>query len=322
MNAFKFVLFSTLLVIGGQSCKTPKVIVKNHGPKNEDPAMYTIVDKSQQITDSIARNSIAFYIPKETDPVKTIRINFNIFQDDSGYGNFRNVSADIERLNNMFHWLNGIYGNNPAPSDPIAGVIELHKTHIQFELNGVFYYKNSGLINSINSYELLQEIKKTDPKRMDQLNVCFTNGKFGTASGLSSLPTKNLNADMYIVSLNFYNNGKTIGDFAATTNMAHEFGHAFDLVHTYMGGGASPNCATSAEDSEYLDDVFGQWPGNCPHFVTDSAHSWGFDTFSSPNDRRTNNIMGGFQSSSYFSPKQIGMMHRALAIKTPKRYIR
>lgn len=321
-NVFNFVLLSAILIICGLGCKTPKVIVKSHGQKNEDEPKSLIAERAKQSTDSIIRSSIAFYIPKEIDPVKILRINFNVFQDDSGNGNFHNIPADVERLNTMFGWLNGIYGFNPLPSDPIPGVIELPKTYIQFELDGIYFYKNSGISNSINSAELLREIKKADSKRMNQINVCFTNGKYGTASGLSSLPTSNIDEDMFIIALNFYNKGNTVGDYAATTNMAHEFGHVFDLFHTYLGGGASPNCGSNSTDSEYLDDIFGVWPGNCPHFVTDETHSWSFDTFSSPDDRRTNNIMGGFQSSSYFSPKQIGTMHRALTLKTPKRYLK
>ena len=155
-----------------------------------------------------------------------------------------------------------------------------------------------------------------------RITIAGAAATFGTAGGVATRPSFDMKEDMSIVMFKTYNKGVSMGDYAATTTLAHELGHSFDLLHTYIGGGASAYCGKSADDPEYLSDVFGPWPGNCPHFAPDKIYPWGFNTASSTNDRKTNNMMGGFQSSRYFSPKQIGIMHRALTIKTVKRYVK
>ncbi len=67
----------------------------------------------------------------------------------------------------------------------------------------------------------------------------------------------------------------------------------------------------------YLDDVFGlKTNNNCPHIS-----SWGCDAFSSSLDTCTNNLMGGNVSAGYLSPKQIGIMHRSLRVKSMRQKI-
>jgi len=267
-------------------------------------------------------NPPAFYIPKKDDPDKVILLNFNVFQNDSGEENFQNTETGLKQLKVYCQYLNDFYASNPPPSDPIPGVHELSKTYIRFELVGIYFYRNSKLLHSINGTELINEIKKTDSTRLNELNICFTNGKYGNAAGISIFPSFNMKDDMWIILLNFYHKGNDVADGNGTGTLAHEMGHVLDLLHTYNGGGAPANCASSANDPEYLDDVFGPWPGNCPQPGPDKDFPWAFDTSSSTTDGRTNNMMGGFKSCNYFSPKQIGMMHRALTIKTPKRYLK
>lgn len=305
------------------ACKASKTATSNTAASAAEEEKKTALKKiATSAQDSILKASIDYYIPKEGDADKIVKVNFNIFQDDSGKNNFQDIAADRERLNNIFTWMSEMYANNPPPSDPVEGVKELKKTYIQFELGGIYFYKNTRLSKSMNSQELLQAIKAVDPMRMEQYNICFTAATYGTAGGISSSPSFNLKEDMWIVMFKTYNKGSSMGDYAATTTLAHELGHSFDLLHTYIGGGASAYCGKSADDPEYLSDVFGPWPGNCPHFAPDKTYPWGFNTSSSSNDRKTNNMMGGFQSSRYFSPKQIGIMHRALTIKTAKRYVK
>ena len=100
------------------------------------------------------------------------------------------------------------------------------------------------------------------------------------------------------------------GDYAFSTMMAHEVGHCLDLTHTYNG----VNC--NGGDT-YLDDVFGSPPpGNCPHI-----YDWNANPLASTTDRITNNMMSGNKHAHYFSPLQMGRMHRALALKSIRQYL-
>ncbi len=48
---------------------------------------------------------------------------------------------------------------------------------------------------------------------------------------------------------------------------------------------------------------------------------WEFDTYASPTDLVSNNLLGGFRDESYLSPLQIAKCHRALALKNACRYL-
>lgn len=113
-------------------------------------------------------------------------------------------------------------------------------------------------------------------------------------------------------------------DWIFGMTLAHELGHDLELLHTYCGGGAgsiccsgscAQGCTQDCSNSEYLSDIFGACPGTCPH-----DFGWYDPTLSGP--KHTNNVMGGSSSSLYFSPMQAGQMHRVLALKSPRRYVK
>ena len=72
-------------------------------------------------------------------------------------------------------------------------------------------------------------------------------------------------------------------------------------------------------NSEYLSDIFGTCPGTCPHIA-----NWGDpDDHNDPDDAKiTNNVMGGSFAQEYFSPMQVGQMHRTLALKSTRKYVK
>jgi len=101
--------------------------------------------------------------------------------------------------------------------------------------------------------------------------------------------------------------------------LTHELGHVLDLKHTVCDGAStspvicSNHCSmvqgtkcsgALCSDDEYLSDIFGPCPGTYP-FVG------------------TPNIMGGGTGEQiYFSPMQAGQMHRALALKSIRKYVK
>ncbi len=130
------------------------------------------------------------------------------------------------------------------------------------------------------------------------------------ATGFTLTPSF-IDAQMFIVEKNLWNKGKSDGDYAAATNIAHELGHVLDLLHTYNSGGTETNNPTH---HNYMPDLFGS------SFSGYDIINWGKDPCESPNDKVTNNLMGGNQISQYTSPMQIGKMHRALNLYNIKKY--
>ncbi len=148
----------------------------------------------------------------------------------------------------------------------------------------------------------------------------------GGATGyIANTPSSsNLNLTHHVVMLHCHESS----DWIYGMCLAHELGHDLDLKHTYCGGGATvvccsgscaQGCTQNCSNTEYLSDIFGTCPGTCPHIA-----NWG-----NPNDNTipdaakiTNNVMGGSNSQLYFSPMQAGQMHRVLALKSTRKYVK
>jgi len=105
--------------------------------------------------------------------------------------------------------------------------------------------------------------------------------------------------------------------------------YLFDLLQTYCGGGASvvccsgscsQGCTKTTNTSEYLSDIFGPISNStCSHIA-----NWGapFDNTIPDANKVTNNVMGGSAAQRYFFPMQAGQMHRSLATKSTRKYVK
>ena len=147
--------------------------------------------------------------------------------------------------------------------------------------------------------------------------TAFINKMSSGAAAFASLPSCSLINPVFLVAFGAWHGDlfpdHTVGDFASSTVLAHELGHNLDLIHTYNGA----NCTTNSSDPTYMDDIYGlPAPGNCPHNV-----SWDCSQLSISN-KIDNNMLGGNQCAGYFSPKQIGYMHRALRFKSIRKYLK
>lgn len=139
------------------------------------------------------------------------------------------------------------------------------------------------------------------------------------AAAYASFPICNSNGVSSVLAFCAYHQHQTNridGDYATSTTLAHELGHNLDLIHTYTGGGTSANCTTNSLDPMYMEDIYGLPAyGDCPHNV-----SWN-DPISATN-KIDNNMMGGNREAKHFTPKQIGIMHRALKFKNVRKYLK
>lgn len=112
-----------------------------------------------------------FYIPNINTPIKTIKINLNIFQKSDGTGNLQNNSTDLTNLNQMVQWINDYYTFIKPPSDPIPGVPFISDSRIRFEVVGIYFYQNDELNISTDKTTAVNYIKSIDPSRMEALNI-------------------------------------------------------------------------------------------------------------------------------------------------------
>ncbi len=244
-------------------------------------------------------------------------------QNDSGGNGFTNSEAHLKELQKFFGYMKNIYVHNPKPSDPIEDVVELKSKFIDFELKGIYFYKNTPLNKSANVTGLLQYLMKNDSVRLQYLNVFITEAGHGLAYATrgASYDTKG-NLGLVMPGIWSWSPGS---DYASATEMAHEIGHIFDLCHTYLKGGCAGTLEAMGKDpdtGDWFPDVFGTpYPGNAPHTAPTKDFPWEYDVSKDTADKVTNNLEGGFRDESYLSPLQIAKCQRALYLKNASRYL-
>lgn len=282
--------------------------------------MKSAVNSSKEKYYDYYNTSQLMWIPQTESGVKTIKINFVIVQryandpqNFSKNGIRSDGTHDDDYLRTLVTLINQLYANLADPSDnggqEICGSCnQVKDTKIQFELVDIHYIVDSIRWGNTNVYY------KFNPSNEINIYIPNTTLNYSWCSGYSS---GNLNSDIYLVMNSYYNwyvngwNDYWIGQFA------HELGHALGLCHLYFGGG----CATTIEGIKnsggYFDDHYGTYPGRCPDIGI-----WNSNPYLSNNDFITNNLMGGTTTENYWTPKQIGVMHRNLSFNNTRKYLK
>ncbi len=297
-----------------------------------------------------------FYQPSDNSstfiPIKRIGINVIVVQNSAPNlpGNFEDIPSHINAIRQVFEtnqaWsIKSLFTGNGNPSDPIILPInELNSARIDFYIERILFmpvtntqfnadYSSSNL--RLNLYQ--QAIAEFGCEIEDDFNYFLVNN-VGGAYGNATPPSCNQNDPMYAFSRKAFEsyqlNGLEGFVWAFTRHVAHEIAHMLDLVHLYQNG---IYCTIEDQDSDFdgLLDLFGVIDGNdlnCPHgqIVHPSGCPPGalvVDPYiNDPNDpcytRTTNNVMGGnYQSYLYYSPNQVGKIHKAASITNLKRFI-
>jgi len=270
--------------------------------------------------DYISRyKKIEAYIPNEHTSIKHIRIAVNIF---TGPGTIQNTVSSVNAVNQMIFYLNDFYSKLVSATYPIVGVTVPLDTKIRFDLDGrIFFYAGTSLYNSSSIPMLEEYVQGIDSNRMNNLNIYITDG--GKASPYAIPPYPQFiikDVSTNIASSLYGNQGVYLSSLAPNyvnaQTLAHEIGHCLDLFHAYNPSCCHETCDDT--DPEYLYDLFGLDP---PDYCWEIG---GFGCKITPRKNTcTNNIMGGNNMLNYyFSPMQIGKMHRALSIKSVRRYVK
>ncbi|HBS88591.1 MAG: hypothetical protein A2W91_18295 [Bacteroidetes bacterium GWF2_38_335] len=324
----------------------------------EDNSENEITLKSQFPTYYEKYQNLINYIPSPDSPVKTVMINFIVMQKDDGTGNFQNINDNSEyskkygvpRLLYLYNGLNQRFSKLFPPSDYINGVVSIADTRIRFELNNIYFYRNSKGFSSNNIRELENIIGNSspfsifvcsdnnrNPDHFNEINIFFTESENKQSYG--SIPlfndcSKKL-SQVLVKGFNEKEADPTCGDWANIGGIVHETCHNFGLGHTYLGGGTGKTVEEMKENEDWHYDVFGlPFPGNAPH-ITSSCNSeeckslplynWDADPYDTTllhHDRLTNNIMSNqVGSRTYLSPLQIAKMQRSTRFFTINKYI-
>lgn len=208
---------------------------------------------------SNGNGGLSSYIPQLSDPVKILCVKAHIFRDSAGQGHFQ--KSDAWRVTRLFEWGTWRYSNPNPPSDmPNPPPPFLVDSRIRFKLTDrdVAFYDDTALHTTTSIAALQAAAVAQNPKTLDYLNVYFTAGSMGGAAAFATLPSTATGYDSWVVMLgspyqtsdpNF-----NMADWASSGTLAHELGHVVDLMHTYLGGGASAICTIGPD---FLYDVFG-----------------------------------------------------------------
>lgn len=256
----------------------------------------------------LAPSCLEPFVPGPSDGIKTVCLNFHLFQKADGTGNYSDTPADLARLDQAVKLVNDIFSMSVSrdvvkgPTDLCPGTMVMEDTKIRFRLANVWFYRNDDLWNSADHAQLQDAAFLEHPNAPLALNVYWTGGYYLGASGYATLPSVDPGYHQFIVMLNRRDNS---GNPSLT--LAHELGHALDLHHTYNSDTCSP------ASCEFLSDLYCPPTNPCPQDA-----DWACDPRGA--NSCTDNIMGGTGSSSFFTRLQIGKMHRALLIKSAAKY--
>ena len=258
-----------------------------------------------------------FYEPDANTPIKTLKVNFQVIQDDdpNDRKNFENTPSDIQYFYDLIEHVNSMYADVAEPTDPQTQVCNdcyFENSKIQFEIANVYFHVDGNLYNSISPtiYNIYGVNKESE---VNIIVIGIENNIVGSYT--NTLPSFAMGTNQYVLTTDYYYSYLNDVNFIAATgnNLAHELGHILGLLHTY-----EPTCCHETCDDghiDYLEDVFGlNPPSTC----------W-FDRFCDSDDPNvqncTNNIMGASWPVGYLSPLQQGRINRSLSIMSTKKYV-
>lgn len=255
---------------------------------------------------------------------KTLDIAINVWQDDEGQNNLPQEDFIYESIHQVIHWLNRFFSLVDLPVKPIEGVEYLRDSHLRFHLREITFFRNTALnrVGCNDGHRLNAFAMQEYPHKQRYLNIHFVTGNCMGASGYANYPVgASSQAHSYVVSFmrSQWEDFTTYPFWALMLHLAHELGHNLDLRHPYD----SEYCTFSHPD--FLFDLFGfekqPWCVNPRRGCDICFHQGGWDCdFTDPQNTCTNNIMGGNKDNGSITPLQMGRMHRALSLKSVRKY--
>ena len=237
---------------------------------------------------------ITNYIPDPTNgyensPIRTLKISLHFFRKSDGTGIYQ--PEGIDTIHQFFDWLKDHYHNMHPPTLPVSPPAqEIGESRISFELMGIYFHDDDYVydfpLDFYNSYPY----DHYGINKESEINVFFfRQSNYTSGAGVAGPGWVNLRNENY-------------DSWASSQLLAHEFGHFMGLFHTGRCQGSL--CVDDDLDDTYTPDCNLDWK-ECDALlnpVCDCCSGSGI----------SNNTMGYNKCRSYFSPKQMGIMHREL----------
>ncbi|MDI9320405.1 MAG: T9SS type A sorting domain-containing protein [Phycisphaerales bacterium] len=250
---------------------------------------------------------------------KTVRIAIHVimptYPADLNY-----KTTDEPLIRSFMNKANGYLTNNDAPSDPItvsgrnAWVYDtrfrLDVQSIDFTAVNLTFDDVYGAVSPSSPYDVLRSAGLFNDFK-NVLNVFIMYSNVNTTPGGVTFTT---GYSPFIVLKNYYRDLTFRSDPERCANIfLHEMGHAFDLWHTYnLDYGRGACCPEDLDETQidYLQDVFGSTATTKFNYRPYDNGTYPSPPFGTVGDNYTNNFMGGHPFGHYYSPMQLGRMHR------------
>jgi len=253
------------------------------------------------------------FISNNTTATKTVKVAIHVWQDHSGGGNWQNTPADIQVLSSFIDIAsNQFFGANDQPSDPISGVPFINDTKIRLNLEGIYFYPNTSYFQSSSGIGMNEFAIAQNPECRAFINIHMSANPTATHAYATFSRTGLSLEQNYLIWTGYHGDGAGTGsgavgngNWAVSQLLTHELGHILGLCHT----SCCDPCTESIDPTniDFLSDVFVGPP------YSYHQGGWLLDPFSSSNTA-TNNIMGSTSGAGYFSPLQMGRIHRLLSL--------